>query len=185
MTPFVQAVTDILSLGTVLFGLFAVFLFFVLITPRREESGLVRRVSDFFEKHSFLFSGIVAVTATLSSLFYSDIAHFAPCTLCWWQRIFLYPQAVVLIMASSIKDRNIKKFCLIFSAIGAVISAYHSYLQFGGNPLIPCVAAGASPSCTFRYFLEFGYVTIPTMALTTFILIILLMLLKKTPRLSF
>ena len=179
MTPFVQTVTDILSLGTLLCGFFAVFLFFILITPRREESSSARRAADFFGKHSFLFAGIIAITATVSSLFYSNIAGFAPCTLCWWQRVFLYPQAIILAMATFIKDKHIRAFCLTFSILGAIVSIYHSYLQFGGNPLIPCAAAGASVACTFRYFLEFGYITIPTMALTTFVIIILLMLLKK------
>jgi disulfide bond formation protein DsbB len=180
MTPFVQTVTDILSFGTLLCGFFAVFLFFILITPRREESNFARRAADFFGKHAILFSGIIAITATLGSLFYSNIAEWAPCVLCWWQRIFLYPQAIVLAVTSFVKDRNIRKFCLSFSIIGAMISAYNSYLQFGGNPLVPCAAIGASTaSCTFRYFLEFGYITIPTMALTTFTLLILLMLLKR------
>ena len=179
MTPFVQSVTDILSFGTLLCDLFAVFLFLILVIPRREENTLARRTSDFFEKHAILFAGIVAIAATVSSLFYSTIAGFAPCSLCWWQRMFLYPQAIVLAAAAFIKDKHIKLFCLTFSIIGGAISAYHSYLQFGGNPLIQCAAAGASVQCTFRYFLEFGYITIPTMALTTFVLIILLMLLKK------
>jgi len=179
MTPFVQNVTDILSFGTLLCGFFAIFLFFILATPKREESGFARRSADFFGKHAILFAAIIAITATLSSLFYSNIAGFAPCALCWWQRIFLYPQAIVLAAAAFIKDKNIKKFCLTFSIIGGMISIYHSYLQFGGNPLIPCAAAGATVTCTFRYFLEFGYITIPTMALTTFVLLILLMLLKK------
>ena len=182
MTPFVQNVTDILSFGTLLCDLFAVFLFLVLVMPRREENTFARRAADFFEKHAILFAGIIAIAATISSLFYSTIAGFAPCSLCWWQRMFLYPQAIILAAAAFIKDKHIKLFCLTFSIIGGAISAYHSYLQFGGNPLIPCAAAGASVQCTFRYFLEFGYITIPTMALTTFVLIILLMLLKKHRR---
>ena len=179
MTPFVQNVTDILSFGTLLCGFFAVFLFFILVTPRREESTFAKRAGDFFGKHAIFFSGIVAIAAALGSLFYSNIAGFAPCVLCWWQRIFLYPQAIILAMSAFIKDKHIRAFCLVFSVLGAAVSLYHSYLQFGGNPLIPCAAAGASISCTFRYFLEFGYVTIPTMALTTFTILILLMLLKK------
>jgi len=180
MTPFVQTITDLLSFGTLLCGFFAVFLLFVLITPRKEERDFARQAADFFGTHAFLFAGVIAATATLGSLFYSDVAGWIPCNLCWWQRIFLYPQVIVLAATAFIKDRHIKAFCLTFSIIGAVISAYNSYLQFGGNPLVPCAAIGASTTeCTFRYFLEFGYVTIPMMALTTFVLIILLMLLKK------
>ncbi len=179
MTPLVQNVTDILSFGTLLCDFFAVFLFLIFITPRREESTFARRAVDFFGKNSLLFAGIIAITATLSSLFYSNIAGFAPCILCWWQRVFLYPQAIILAMATFIKDKHIRTFCLTFSIIGAAISIYHIYLQFGGNPLVPCAAAGATVTCTFRYFLEFGYITIPTMSLTTFALLIIFMLLKR------
>lgn len=179
MTPLVQTFTDIASFGTLLGDLFAVFLLFILVTPRKEESSFARRAAVFFERHAVLFSGIIAIAATLGSLFYSEVAGFAPCVLCWWERIFLYPQAFVLAAAAFVKDKYIRAFCLTFSIIGAVIGAYHSYLQFGGNPLIPCAAAGSGPSCTFRYFIEFGYITIPMMAFTAFAIIILLMLLKK------
>ncbi len=179
MTPLVQTFTDLLSFGTLLCDFFAAFLFFILITPKKEESSFTRRAAEFFEKNAVLFSGIIAMTAMLGSLFYSEIAGFAPCVLCWWERIFLYPQAFVLAAAAFVKDKHIRAFCLTFSVIGAVISGYHSYLQYGGSPFISCDAAGAGPSCTFRYFIEFGYVTIPTMALTTFTLIILLMLFRK------
>jgi len=59
--------------------------------------------------------------------------------------------------------------------VGGMISLYHSYIQFGGSPLIPCSATGISVACTQRYFLEFGYVTIPTMALTGFAMILVFM----------
>jgi disulfide bond formation protein DsbB len=71
----------------------------------------------------------------------------------------------------------VRRTTLALSIIGAPVAAYHMYLQFGGNTLIPCSATG--PACEFVYFVEYGYVTIPTMALTAFVLIILFMLCRR------
>jgi disulfide bond formation protein DsbB len=112
-----------------------------------------------------------------SSLFYSEIAGFAPCLLCWWQRIFLYPQAIILFIALFKKDWRVRKYAIALSGLGSLVSIYHTYIQFGGESLAPCPVGGVS--CQIVYFVEYGYVTIPTMALTAFGLIILLMLFRK------
>jgi disulfide bond formation protein DsbB len=109
----------------------------------------------------------------VGSLFYSDSAGFIPCSLCWWQRIFLYPQAFILLFAMIKKRDDVAPYSIFLSAIGGLISLYHVFLQFGGSPFVPCSAGGAS--CSQRYFLEFGYVTLPTMALTGFLMILVFM----------
>jgi len=70
-----------------------------------------------------------------------------------------------------------QKACLILSGIGFPIAAYHMYLQLGGGAIVPCSAIG--PSCSYVYFLQYGYVTIPTMSLTAFALILAFMLLRR------
>jgi disulfide bond formation protein DsbB len=118
-------------------------------------------------------------------LFYSEFAHFAPCELCWIQRIFLYTQAIILFVAIIARKKErvrrygeiVRRACLVLSGIGFPVSAYHTYLQLGGGSIIPCSATG--PSCQYVYFIEYGYVTIPSMALTAFALILIFMLLKK------
>jgi disulfide bond formation protein DsbB len=106
--------------------------------------------------------------------------------LCWIQRGFLYTQAVILLIAMlgrkaerrKLYDRLVEKCCLILSCCGFAVAAYHTYLQLGGGAIVPCSATG--PSCQYVYFLQYGYVTIPTMSLTAFALILLFMLLKKS-----
>lgn len=129
----------------------------------------------FFGKNAILFSFIVALIATLGSLFYSEIAGFEPCKLCWFQRILMYPQAFLLGMAFWKKDKSMRDYSIVLSAIGAVIAGYHYLLQIGVAPDLPCSAVGYSVSCSQRFVMNFGYITIPMMALTAFMLILLFM----------
>src|SRR5580704_12739453 len=104
MTPFVQNLTGIASFITVIFDIFAICLFFILITPLRRH-GWTKRIAEFFGERAILLSFLVAFLSVAGSLFYSEIAQFQPCLLCWWQRIFLYPQAILLLVAIIKKDR--------------------------------------------------------------------------------
>jgi disulfide bond formation protein DsbB len=184
MTPLVQTVTNILSLGTVASDVLVVFLLVIILTPLSEK-GWGKKVGDFFGEHAVLFSFLVAGGSVVGSLFYSEFAHFAPCELCWIQRGFLYTEAILLFVAlAARKEERVRKFgewvrkaCLILSAIQFPISAYHTYLQLGGGEIVPCSAIG--PSCQYVYFVQYGYVTIPSMALTACALILLFMLFKK------
>ena len=174
MTSLVVSATNVLSFLSLLGGLLAVLLFCILVTPLK-KSGWGKTIAEFFGKNSLLLSSLIALGAAASSLFYSEIAGFLPCVLCWWQRIFLYPQAIILPIASFKKNYSLKTYSLALSAAGFLVALYHTYIQFGGEPVAPCVSTGAS--CQVLYFLQYGYVTIPTMSLTAFALMILFMLL--------
>jgi disulfide bond formation protein DsbB len=184
MSPLVQFVTDISSFGTVVADVFVLALFLVILTPL-DETRWGQKVTAFFGKHAILFSFLVAAASVVGSLFYSEFAHFAPCELCWIQRGLLYTEAVILFVAMfARKEEHVRKFgnwtqkaCLALSAIGFPISAYHTYLQLGGGAIVPCSVVG--PSCQYVYFVQYGYVTIPSMALTAFAMILAFMLLKK------
>lgn len=127
-----------------------------------------------------ILSFVVALVAMMGSLFYSDVAGFEPCKLCWYQRIVMYPMVLLLGIAIAKNDRkNIVDYCLGLSGIGAVIAAYHYYLQRGGNEFIPCSTVGYSVSCSQFFTMSYGYITIPFMALTAFLLIFCAMTLYK------
>jgi disulfide bond formation protein DsbB len=181
MTPFVANITNLLSLGTIAAEIFAVFLM-ILLTTSLKDRGWGKKVHDFLGDYALTLAFLMTLAAVGSSLFYSEYANFTPCLLCWWQRIFLYPQAILLLVALIKRDDAVRKYCLTLSGIGILISIYHTYLQFGGNDLIPCSATGVS--CDHVYFLTYGYITIPTMALTAFAAIFLLMLVRRSERSS-
>lgn len=176
MTPLVQNVTDFLSAGIVAMDILAVFLVIVLVTPLKTR-GWGRDVAEFFGYYAIWLAFLVALGGMVGSLFYSNFAQFQPCLLCIWQRIFLYPQVIILALALIAKDERVRKYAIALSSIGAIIAIYHTYLQFGGTDVINCAASGVG--CEHVYFIEYGYVTIPTMALTAFVLIILFLLFKK------
>ncbi|MCK1997426.1 disulfide oxidoreductase [Psychrobacillus psychrodurans] len=128
------------------------------------------------------FAWLVSVVATLGSLYFSEIKGFIPCDLCWFQRIFMYPLAVILGIGTFQSDISVKKFILPLSIVGGLISLFH-YLEqkvpgFGG--IRPCVSG---VPCSAEYINWFGFVTIPFLALTAFTLITISMIylfLKKS-----
>lgn len=133
-------------------------------------------------KQLFLYTAwLVSVTATLGSLYFSEISGFIPCELCWYQRILMYPLTLMLGIATFQNDRSVKKYVLPMAIIGWSISLFH-YLEQkvpGFAKVKPC--ANGVP-CSTEYINWFGFITIPFLALVAFTLIIILMLLIKSPK---
>ena len=120
----------------------------------------------------------VAATATLGSLYLSEIVHLIPCTYCWYQRIAMYPLAVILFIAALRKDHGIRIYATALAGIGAIIAAYHRLIQ-----AYPDLEGGSSCSatvpCSAAYLDIFGFITIPYMALSGFLLILALVWLDR------
>lgn len=121
---------------------------------------------------------IIALVATLGSLFYSQIAKFVPCELCWFQRIFMYPQVFLLGMALWRKDRKIVDYSLILALVGLAISAYHNYLIYFPTTSAVC-GTDKGTSCAQLVILSFNYISIPLMSLTAFWLMISMLLWQR------
>ncbi len=113
----------------------------------------------------------ISVSATAGSLYYSQIRQFEPCQLCWYQRILMYPMAVLFVVALIKKDTSVRRYVLPLAAIGASISAYHNYIQIFPD-LDASGACGFGPSCSGKYINVFNNVSIPVMALSAFLMII-------------
>lgn len=158
----------IFSSLTVIGQLIIIGFFLSLMFYRRFANALIQ----FFGKNSLIFVFIVVLAATAGSLFYSEVIGFEPCRLCWFQRIFIYPQVVLLGLALWKRDHGIALYSITLSIIGAVIAVYHYLIQIGVSPSLSCSAVGYSVSCSSKFVLQFGYITIPMMALTAFLLII-------------
>ncbi|MDP8932068.1 MAG: disulfide bond formation protein B [Actinomycetota bacterium] len=117
---------------------------------------------------------LVAATATLGSLYYSEVAGLIPCELCWYQRIAMYPLAVVLGVAALRGDLRARAYALPLSIAGLVLAAYHYWLQLkpGRGPSV----CSADVPCSAMLVREFGFVSIPFMAACGFAAITALLL---------
>ena len=128
-----------------------------------------------------MFMWVVSLTATMGSLFFSEIRGYEPCELCWIQRIFMYPLVLILGIAYVQKNARIAVTTAIFSVIGGAISLYHYGLQ-KVSFLSENAPACGRVSCTGEYINILGFITIPFLALTAFVLIAIssFMLLKDS-----
>lgn len=126
---------------------------------------------------------LVAWVAMLGSLYFSEIAGFVPCKLCWYQRILMYPLALILPIAALRRDDGVPTYVLPFSVTGIFVSTYHYLLQ--KTDIFPesTVCAGGVP-CNIDYINWLGFITIPFLALTAFVLISLLMVILYALRTS-
>lgn len=126
-------------------------------------------------EHSVQVALLFVAASVGGSLYLSQVVGLEPCLLCWWQRIAMYPQLVLLAIAGWRRDHSVMRYILALSVIGMVIALYHIFLQAGVGLLAPC-GSSELVSCTTVQLTEFGYVTIPVMSLTGFALLSMLAL---------
>ncbi len=118
----------------------------------------------------------VAAVATGGSLFISDIAGYQPCELCWFERVCMYPLSIVLLLFAWYGERRLARYLLPLSLGGAAVSIYHLLIVNAiVDRTVPCLSNPAGvvyrTHCATTWINEFGYVTIPTLALTSFLLL--------------
>lgn len=111
---------------------------------------------------------LVAAISTLGSLYYSGVAHFTPCRLCWWQRIFMYPQVIILGIAAMRRSRDAALYSLTLSLIGFGHSLYHAKLQWFPGDSDTC---SIEAPCSAKWVEVFGFISIPVMAAAAFLAI--------------
>lgn len=139
-----------------------------------------RAVTDSLGDGALWLAWLVAVIATAGSLYYSEVAHFVPCEFCWYQRIAMYPLALVLGIAAFRRDTGIRLYAIPLAAAGALLSTYHYLLQ--QFPDLSAGSCSATAPCTAAWVWEFGFVSIPFMALAGFAAIVSLLAIARTPR---
>jgi disulfide bond formation protein DsbB len=121
---------------------------------------------------------ILAAVATLGSLFFSEVMGLKPCVLCWWQRIFMYPLVVILLVGMFPLDKNIVRYALPLAVIGWLFAFYH-YLVYSGyipESLQPC---DQDASCAEINLELFGFITIPMLSILSYTAIIVLLVMFR------
>jgi len=172
--------TTLAILAIALQVVLVVFLGLVVLAPvwrvARRGRDAVRRFLDGAE---LALAWVVALVATLGSLYFSEVAGFIPCRLCWFQRIAMYPLALILLLAVVAKDRRGAYYAVGLPVIGAVVSLWHLYIE--ANPDAESAGCRIGAPCSTKWIDEFGYVTIPMLALTAFAVIAALLVLALRP----
>jgi disulfide bond formation protein DsbB len=153
-----------LALGTLALQAGTVLLFLAYLLRNRSTlcAGLIGAVRT----HVLWIAFILSFLGAGLTLVYSDILGFEPCALCWWQRIFLYPQVILFGLALWKRGMPVALYPMILSGIGFCVALYHHALQTLPSGTLPCPAQGVS--CAQRLIFEFGYVTFPMMAVALF-----------------
>jgi disulfide bond formation protein DsbB len=130
----------------------------------------IRVLASDLRRSALWLAWLVALVTTLGSLYFSEVAHFTPCKLCWYQRIAMYPLSIVLLVAAIRRDRHVAWYVVPVATVGAGFAIYQTQLQaFPDQHSSFCTLA---EPCTVRYVWEFGFVSLPFMALAAFAFVI-------------
>lgn len=164
---------SLISLLTLISNIIFVAVFFVFATHAPFRSFAM----NFVYKHILSLTFLISLSAIIGSLLYSQVIGFPPCELCWIQRMFIYPQALLAFIAmrknGKMGDKGIMDYLLPMSVVGGAVALYHSYVQWGGGfSIAPCVAEGGE--CAKVFVLSHGYITIPFMSFSVFAYLITL-----------
>jgi disulfide bond formation protein DsbB len=170
------------SLLTVTAGLGAISLV-VLRLLAGAGNGWARSLGSAVSDAGVWLAFLVAATSTVGSLYFSEVAEFVPCRLCWFQRIAMYPLAAVLLVGAIRRDAAVRWYAAPLAVIGAAIAGYHMLIEWQPE-LDTGVCELTGPSCTAFWFREFGFITLATMAFVGFLTILTLLFVRFPARLG-
>ncbi|MDG2114867.1 MAG: disulfide bond formation protein B [Actinomycetota bacterium] len=126
-------------------------------------SGFGSTARRWVSSHNGELAALITVTATFGSLYLSEVAHLIPCRYCWFQRVAMYPLALILVIALISRDRGVRKYAVPLAAVGLALSTWHYLLQ-NFPSLEDASACNILNPCTVKYTWKFGFVSIPYMA---------------------
>lgn len=136
-----------------------------------------RRVPAWLDDTALPLATAIAFVATAGSLYFSEVAGYVPCVLCWYQRIAMYPLVVVMAVAAWRRDRTVWMTAVPLASIGAVIAVWHRLVEW--RPSLGGEVCDPTAPCAVKWVNEFGFLTLPTMALIGFVTIIVLSLIAR------
>ena len=173
MSPFASSIIWLLATLTLVGQIIAVGLIIALVLNKLGIKVLIlKKLSKLIADNQVAIVLVIAGFSTMGSLTLSEVFFFFLCQMSWYQRIFMYPLVVISFIAL-ITNEKIKKYVLALSAIGILISTYHILLQMFPT-ILECNDETAK--CSAVQFAQFGYITIPVMGFTAFLLLILVSL---------
>lgn len=125
---------------------------------------------DAVRPHALWWAFVVAASSMVGSLWFSEAANYAPCKLCWYQRIAMYSLAIVLLVAALRRDRGIVPYAVTLAVVGAGVSTYHYLVEW--FPTLETNVCSADVPCTTVWFRTFGFISLAFMALSGFVAVL-------------
>jgi hypothetical protein len=141
---------------------------YCLITKRDWKKIIPKSLVKAVEQYHLEIAFFVAMVAMTGSLFYSEVLNYSPCVMCWYQRILMYPQTLILLIAMLVRDHKVYRYIVALSALGFLLAIYHYYGQIAGASFLPCKVGEVS--CATKHVFHYGYISIPLMSATAFLL---------------
>lgn len=140
-----------------------------------EAPGYVDRLNGFLHRYYRELAFSLALIATSSSLYMSNVLGWAPCRLCWFQRILMYPLVLIIGIGILFDDEDVRDYAIPLALIGGSLAFYHALVQrFEQFQSAGCSITSVSCEATNISF-HYGYITIPVMAFTVFLTVLILM----------
>ena len=141
--------------------------------------GVGGRLRDALAGQGVPLAWLVALVATLGSLYLSEVAHFTPCRLCWYQRIAMYPLVVVLGIGWLRRDVSARLTAAVLAGLGLAVNLWHLAVEL--KPSLEGNGCDPANPCSFRWVEVWGFWTIPRMATVAFALVLLALALDRGP----
>lgn len=172
---FISSFNNLIGAGFILLSLSLLIFILSLIIPHRA----LLHFKNYTHKNSLPLAFLLSLASIIGSLTYSEIIGLLPCELCFWQRIFLYPVAVITALALICKKESLELWreILALSTIGSLFSIYHILIQFGETSF-QCSINNSSNGCATIQTQIWGLITIPEMSLLLSVILICLSILK-------
>jgi disulfide bond formation protein DsbB len=174
-----EAVALFYSLLALIAGAFVVVVAVLAVAagPSPTAHGWLSDLREAIGPNALVAAFVVATLATLGSLYFSEVARFIPCTLCWYQRVAMYPLVVILGIAAWRRDTRVSRYVIPVAAIGALIATYHYVLEW--FPFLDSGVCSSTVPCTVVCFRELGFISLPYLSLSALLLIISLVWLAR------
>lgn len=131
-------------------------------------------IVDVVRPHALWWAFVVAASSMLGSLYFSEVADYAPCKLCWYQRVAMYSLAIILLVAAIRRDRSVVPYAVPLAVIGLLVSTYHYLVEW--FPTLETNVCSTDVPCTTVWFRTFGFVSLAFMAFCGFTAVVTVLL---------
>lgn len=154
-------------------------LFILIARLAYSSQSWAKNTIDGFAPIALPLTAAITTTCMLGSLYFSEVVHYIPCRLCWFQRSMMYPLAIILVIATIRKNMSpsLRVVIVAMATIGALISTYHWFEE--RFPNLDSGVCDVKVPCSFVWFERFGFVTLAFMAFTGFVATIVFSTLPK------